>query len=76
MSASPVTWKHASLSTRTDYLTASPKKYNLTSLAYYEVYSDIKDAVAREKQIKGWSRAKKIALIESVNPHWRDLSYG
>ena len=49
-------------------------KYNITRLAYYENYSDIRDAIAREKQIKGWSRAKKIALIESVNPEWRDLS--
>ena len=49
-------------------------KYNITRLAYYENYSDIRDAIAREKQIKGWRRAKKIALIESVNPQWRDLS--
>jgi len=49
-------------------------KYNITRLAYYENYPDIRDAIAREKQIKGWRRAKKIALIESVNSEWRDLS--
>ncbi len=49
-------------------------KYNLTQLAYCEVFSDIRDAIAREKQIKGWLRSKKIALIESVNPEWKDLS--
>ena len=50
------------------------KRYNLTTLVYYESHEDITAAIAREKQIKGWTRAKKIALIESVNPHWRDLS--
>ena len=50
------------------------KRYNLTSLVYYEVHEDLRAAIAREKQIKGWTRAKKIELIESVNPHWMDLS--
>ena len=49
------------------------KRYNLTSLVYYEVHNDITVAIAREKQIKGWTRATKITLVESVNPHWRDL---
>ncbi|MGR3292611.1 MAG: GIY-YIG nuclease family protein [Candidatus Scalindua sp.] len=49
-------------------------KYKLTKLVYYEVGRDIKVAISREKQIKGWLRKKKIALIESVNPEWRDLS--
>ena len=49
-------------------------KYNITRLVYYEIFSDVRDAIAREKQIKGWLRAKKIALIESVNPRWEDLS--
>ena len=49
-------------------------RYNITRLAYYEAFSDIREAIAREKQIKGWLRAKKIALIESVNPGWKDLS--
>ena len=49
-------------------------RYNLTALVYYEVHEDITVAIAREKRIKGWTRAKKIALPESVNPQWRDLS--
>ncbi len=49
-------------------------KYNLTRLVYCEVFSDVREAIAREKQIKGWLRVKKIALIESMNPKWDDLS--
>jgi putative endonuclease len=51
-------------------------RYNLTRLVYYEclVYPDA--AINREKEIKGWRRSKKIRLIESVNPHWRDLAEG
>jgi len=49
-------------------------KYNVHRLAYYERYSDPWSAIDREKQIKGWLRAKKIALIESVNPRWDDLT--
>ena len=51
-------------------------KYNITQLVYFEATPDIKAAIAREKQIKGWLRGKKIALIESVNPTWQDLSAG
>jgi putative endonuclease len=50
------------------------KKYNLTRLVYYETTCDIKDAISREKQIKGWLRSKKVNLIESINPNWNDLS--
>jgi putative endonuclease len=49
------------------------QRYNITRLAYFEEFSDIRDAIAREKQIKGWSRSKKVALIEAKNPTWRDL---
>ena len=49
-------------------------RYNITRLVYYETTIDVKSAIAREKQIKGWVRKKKIALIESMNPEWRDLS--
>ena len=51
-------------------------KYNVTRLVHYEETSDVKSAIAREKQIKGWVRRKKIALIESENPKWQDLSEG
>lgn len=52
------------------------KKYKITILVYYEETTDIGSAIAREKQIKGWRRSKKIALIESMNPQWKDLSQG
>ena len=48
-------------------------RYNLDKLVYYEVFQMIGDAIGREKQLKAGSRAKKIALIESINPDWRDL---
>ena len=50
------------------------KKYNITKLVYYEITNDVNTAIKREKQIKGWLRKKKIALIESMNPNWKDLS--
>jgi len=49
-------------------------RYNTTRLVYYEVFGNIRSAIEREKQIKGWLRSKKIALIESVNPEWEDLA--
>ncbi|MEW6400874.1 MAG: GIY-YIG nuclease family protein [Chloroflexota bacterium] len=49
-------------------------KYNITKLVHYEETSNVTAALAREKQIKGWLRSKKIALIESENPAWKDLS--
>jgi putative endonuclease len=51
-------------------------KYRIHRLVYYESTSDVRAAISREKQIKGWLRAKKVALIESVNPTWQDLSEG
>ena len=51
-------------------------KYNVNKLVYYDSMPDIRDAISREKQIKGWLRKKKIALIESMNPEWNDLSAG
>ena len=50
------------------------KRYNLTRLVYFEDMPDVGDAIAREKELKGWRRAKKVALIESMNPRWRDLA--
>ena len=52
------------------------KKYNIDMLVYYEDTDDVEAAIWREKQIKGWRRSKKIELIESMNPQWRDLSDG
>ncbi|MDR9418180.1 GIY-YIG nuclease family protein [Gracilimonas sp.] len=50
------------------------KKYNLHSLVYYDWTDDVGYAIQREKEIKGWSRKKKIELIESMNPNWEDLA--
>jgi putative endonuclease len=49
-------------------------RYNLTRLVYYEPFAYPDTAIAREKEIKGWRRSKKIRLIESLNPHWHDLA--
>jgi putative endonuclease len=49
-------------------------KYKLDRLVYFERFEDVHDAIEREKQIKGWLRIKKIALIVEVNPAWKDLS--
>ena len=49
-------------------------KYHCGRLVYYESFDDVHKAIGREKQLKGWTRAKKIALIESKNPRWEDLA--
>jgi putative endonuclease len=49
-------------------------RYNIHRLVYTEVYYDVRDAIIREKQLKRWGRAKKIALIVEKNPNWKDLS--
>jgi putative endonuclease len=48
-------------------------RYNVNKLVFYEAGSDVRASIAREKQIKAGSRARKIALIEGMNPEWRDL---
>ena len=50
------------------------RRYTIDRLVYYEASSDIRSAISREKQIKGWLRARKVALVEAQNPEWRDLS--
>jgi len=52
------------------------KKYNVHKLVHFEVSEDMMTAIEREKQIKGWLRKKKIALIEKNNPEWKDLYDG
>lgn len=49
-------------------------KYHRDRLVYYESFDDVRKAIDREKQLKGWIRAKKIALITSINPKWQDLA--
>jgi putative endonuclease len=61
-------WQH-----KNDLVEGFSKKYAVHALVYFELAEDMQSAIAREKQIKAGSRAKKIALIESGNPRWRDL---
>jgi putative endonuclease len=49
-------------------------KYHVERLLYWESFDDVHRAIAREKQLKGWRRSKKVALIEWLNPHWLDLA--
>jgi putative endonuclease len=51
-------------------------KYFLERLVYFEETNDVRAAISREKELKGWRRSKKIALIEKLNPRWSDLSRG
>lgn len=59
---------------RTGTVEGFAKKYGLTTLVWFEHFDDLQDARRRELQMKGWKRAWKIALIETLNPDWRDLS--
>jgi putative endonuclease len=61
-------WLH-----RTGVLPGFTRRYGCKILVWYEAHETMLDAIAREKQIKGGSRKKKLALIESLNPTWRDL---
>jgi putative endonuclease len=61
---------------KTGFSPGFTQKYKLNRLVYYEAYGDIREAIAREKQLKGWVRRRKVALIESVNPLWIDLAEG
>ena len=62
------TWQH-----REKLVEGFTKRYNVTKLVYYEVSDDVRAAIAREKQIKGGSRQKKVDLVNSMNSGWRDL---
>src|SRR5207247_2078418 len=62
-------WQH-----KTGTIAGFTKKYNCDRLVYYEIYNEVLQAIAREKQVKPWRRAKKIALITSMNPEWKDLA--
>src|SRR6266481_2961767 len=52
------------------------KRYHINRLVYYEAFKYVNGAIAREKQIKAWTRAKRLALIKSENPSWQDLAEG
>jgi putative endonuclease len=57
-----------------DSIEGFTKKYKIHRLVYYETFDYVLNAIRREKQLKGWRREKKIALIEKANPRWQDLS--
>ena len=61
-------WEH-----RSDLVEGFTKRYGVHSLVHYEQCETMPEAIAREKQIKGWARAWKLRLIEQTNPQWRDL---
>ena len=62
-------WQH-----KNDAFEGFTKKYKCANLVYLEEYSEIDQAIAREKQIKGWTRAKRNVLVSAANPGWRDLA--
>lgn len=62
-------WEH-----KNRFFKGFTSRYNISRHVYFEVFDRIADAIAREKQIKAWTRAKRVALIESMNNGWKDLS--
>lgn len=62
-------WEH-----RREFLPGFTKKYRVHKLVYYESTTGVRAAIEREKQLKGWTRAKKNALVSEMNPEWRDLA--
>ena len=62
-------WEH-----RTGACPGFTRKYGVDRLVYYEVANDPLAAISREKQIKGWARTKKVAMIESIDPEWKDMA--
>lgn len=61
-------WQH-----KNDQADGFSKRYHVHTLVWYETHGDMGSAIAREKALKEWKRAWKIALIENANPYWRDL---
>lgn len=59
---------------KNDLIKGFTKKYGCHKLVYFEETSDVESAIAREKQLKSWNRAKKEFIIKKLNPHWKDLS--
>ena len=57
-----------------DTIEGFTKKYKVHRLVYYEAFDHAANAISREKQLKGWRRARKIALLEKTNPRWQDLA--
>ncbi len=66
--------RHRIAQHRLKHIPGFTKKYNVTKLVYFERFGHVRMAIAREKQIKAWTRKRRVALIESKNPKWVDLS--
>ena len=62
-------WEHANGESHSKFT----RKYHVNKLLFYEHFNDVRDAIAREKQLKGWTRAKKEALVRAINPAFDDL---
>ena len=62
-------WQH-----KTKAMPGHSARYNIDRLVYFEDFQDVNQAIDREKQVKKWRREKKVMLIETMNPTWRDLS--
>ncbi|MGA9963738.1 MAG: GIY-YIG nuclease family protein [Terriglobales bacterium] len=65
---------HRALQHKSGEIDGFTKKYNINRLVYYETFEHIGNAIAREKQVKAWTRAKRLALIKPINPTWQDLA--
>ena len=67
---------HRALQHKAGEIEGFTKKYHINRLVYYETFKYVNNAIAREKQIKAWTRAKRLALIKRMNPAWQDLAEG
>jgi putative endonuclease len=67
---------HRALQHKAGEVEGFTKKYHINRLVYYEIFKYVNNAIAREKQIKAWTRAKRLTLIKSMNPAWQGLSEG
>jgi putative endonuclease len=67
---------HRALQHRAGEIEGFTKTYHIDRLVYYETFKYVNNAIAREKQIKAWTRAKRVALFKTMNPAWQDLADG
>jgi putative endonuclease len=67
---------HRALQHKAGEVEGFTKKYHINRLVYYDAFKYVNNALAREKQIKAWTRAKRLALIKTMNPAWQDLADG
>jgi putative endonuclease len=67
---------HRALQHKAGEIEGFTKRYHINRLVYYETFKYVNNAIGREKQIKAWTRAKRLALIRSENPTWQDLAEG